>query len=131
MNLAEQIKSDFMIAYKQKDFAKKNSLWLIKSEILSLEKKNGIANKWDIIKFIKKLLKSIEESQNVSYSADLAREKALYKGYIPKQLTGLEINEELDKYPNMNMWEIMKYFKEKFDWRVDNKLVSDLVRQRV
>ena len=131
--LSTIIKDDFMIAYKAKEFDRKNSLGLVKSEIINLEKTKWEANDIEVIKVIKKLLKGINDSLKVNQNnKELLIEKDLFESYLPKQLSEFEIKEillSLKDESRKNVGFIMKYFNENYNWKVDNNLVISVIKK--
>lgn len=130
--LKEKINSDYINAIKSKDTMSKNLLSVVKGEIQTIEKNQGISSLSDeeIIKILNKMAKSLRESIQISKdSPDLATELAIIEGYLPKQMTEPEIISlinELIVTGASNMGEIMAAFS---TLPVDRKLVSQLYQK--
>lgn len=130
--MIEKIKKDFIDAMKNKNIKKKTLLWLIKSEIDLIEKERK-ATDADAIKSIKKLLKWINDSLNYKKEdTDLLNEKEILEKYLPKELSKDEIIKILNENfkENNNIWLIMKYFKENYEWRIDNSLLITIIKNK-
>lgn len=129
-NLVNRIQTDFMSAYRAKDFIRKNSLALVKSEIDLIEKERVCLDD-DVYAILTKLLKWINETLLVKSTPEILAEKELYDSYMPKQLTRDEMKSILEssfKKP-YNVRDVMFYFKENY-WRsIDNKILSELIRE--
>jgi len=127
--LAKRIKDDFMLSYKNKDFKTKNILWLVKWQILLLEK-DWIVTDWKVIQIIKKLLNWINETLKIKETPELLEEKLIYESYLPKQLTEKEIIIIINRLEDpKNIWTVMKYFKENYEWLVDNKMIMNILKK--
>ena len=127
--LANKIKKDFITAFKNKEMEKKNLLGLVKWEILLIEKEREVTD-WDVIKIIKKLLKWINESLKTKEDKALIKEKEILESYLPKELSKEEIKEIITKLEdNKNIWLVMKYFKDNYEWRIDNRLVMECIKE--
>lgn len=127
--LANKIKKDFITAFKNKEMEKKNLLGLVKWEILLIEKEREVTD-IDVIKIIKKLLKWINESLKTKEDKALIKEKEILESYLPKELSKEEIKEIITKLEdNKNIWLVMKYFKDNYEWRIDNRLVMECIKE--
>lgn len=130
MSLVERIKSDFMTAYKEKNFAKKNSLALVKAEILLIEKKRECTDK-DVYAILTILLNWIKETLKVTSSEEILSEKNLYESYFPTELSRDEINTILTSnfQKPYDIRTVMSYFEENY-WRaVNKKTLSELIKE--
>jgi len=129
MKLALKIKEDFMKSWKEKKLNEKNLLGLVKWDILLIEKERECLD-IDVIKLIKKLLKWINESLKSKETKSLLFEKEILEKYLPQELTESEIKGILETLDDRkNIWLIMKYFKENYEWRVDNRLLMSLIKR--
>lgn len=127
--LVKRIKEDFMKFWKEKKIEEKNLLGLVKWEILLIEKERECLD-IDVINIIKKLLKWINESLKAKESKELLLEKEILETYLPKELTEKEIEEILSNlHWASDIWSIMKYFKENYGGRVDNKLLMTIIKR--
>jgi len=127
--LANTIKEDFITSFKNKEMEKKNLLGLVKWEILLIEKEREVTD-IDVIKIIKKLLKWINESLKTKEDKALIKEKEILESYLPKELSKEEIKEIITKLEdNKNIWLVMKYFKDNYEWRIDNRLVMECIKE--
>lgn len=129
--LAVTIKEAFSQAFREKNFAKKNLLGLIKGDILLLEKETGKeAEDAQVVKLLKKYLKGIEESLAIKADDKLVSEKQILEAFLPTLLSKQEIETILDSLEDLSLRNVMTYFATHYSGRVDNKLVSELVRRR-
>ena len=96
--LKEQINQDYMEAFKAKDTLKKNLLSVVKGEIQTIEKNQGISNLPDeeVVKILNKTAKSLREifvTDNSEVLTNVRLELDIIESYLPKQMTQEEITE--------------------------------------
>jgi uncharacterized protein YqeY len=123
MTLTEQINADFMTAYKAKDFALKNFLGLLKSEITTESlKENGLSP----LQIVKKMEKSLKEN-----SSDLSATTEL--GYLAPYLPQLMLESEVETIVSTligngvnNLGLVMKEFNTKYQGKADNNVVKNV-----
>ena len=139
MTLKEQIKTDFMSAFKARQMEKKNFLGLIKSAIETEEKNTGSElSDADVTKILKKFAKNLNESINAGGALDsvtqMQLELDIVEAYLPAQMSEEEITsivETLIANGASNMGQIMGTFNKEYSGQADNKLVSQIARQKL
>jgi uncharacterized protein YqeY len=132
--LKDKINQDYMEAFRAKDTLKKNLLSVVKGEIQTIEKNQGITNLPDeeVVKILNKTAKSLREifvTDNSEVLTDVRLELDIIESYLPKQMTQEEITEKIQSLiaeGASNMGEIMKAFA---NLPADRKLVSQIYTQ--
>src|SRR4030095_4527480 len=93
--LIETIRKDMFEAKKTKDTIKANLLSTLFSEIFTLSKSGKDPTSEDELKIIRKFIKNIDETTSLNIPEDTKKkllvEKGILEGYLPKQLSGEEI----------------------------------------
>lgn len=146
MELEKQIQADMVSAMKAKETVRLAALRGIKAAILlakTSEGGNGEISDADIVKIIGKLVKQRKESAEI-YSQqnrpELAEnelaEAAAMEVYLPKQLSEVEVEEELKKIiaeigasKISDMGKVMGTATKRLAGQADGKLISTLVRK--
>lgn len=146
MSLKETLMSDLKDAMKQKDTVRKDTIQLVRSGILQIEKDKQVTLDDDgVIDVIAKELKSrrdslpeYEKSGREDLIAQLNREIEILLGYLPTQLTESEIQEivdstvkELNAATMKDMGKVMAAVTAKTKGRADNKVVSRYVKEKL
>lgn len=141
--LKEQLLEDFKNAMKEKNELKKNTIMMIRSAILQMEKDTqkelGESEILEIIakelKKRKETLADIEKSGRNDLISKVNDEIAIIKAYLPEELTKEEIQKIVDEAIKetgatsiKEMGKVMQVAKTKTAGRADNKLLSDMVR---
>ena len=113
--LKEKINADFITAMKNKDVVKKNLLSVIRGEIQTMEKNNGIdtLSDDDITNILNKIAKSLRESIKTSPTDELNEELIIVESYLPKQMNNEEITiivKQLIEEKDLNIAEVMRHF---------------------
>jgi len=130
MTLKEKINADYMTAFKAKDSVVKNLLSVIKGEIQTSEKNNGIdMSDEDVTKILNKTVKSLKETLNVYDSEDTKRELEIVESYLPKQLSKDEIVAKVTDLKNTGVTNIGQIMKEFAGLPVDRKVVSEVIKE--
>ncbi len=144
MSLKEQLLQDMKEAMKEKDTIRKNTVQLVRSGILQIEKDKQIElddeGILDVIaKELKKRRDSIpdfEKSGRTDLLEGLNKEIEVLLGYLPKQLTEDEIKSIVEEAVAENgastmkdMGKVMAIISPKVKGRADNKIVSGFVKQ--
>ena len=144
MSLKEQLLQDMKEAMKEKDTIRKNTVQLVRSGILQIEKDKQIElddeGILDVIaKELKKRRDSIpdfEKSGRTDLLEGLNKEIEVLLGYLPKQLTEDEIKSIVEEAvaesgasTMMDMGKVMAIISPKVKGRADNKIVSGFVKQ--
>jgi len=126
--LKEKISADYMSAFKAKNTVAKNLLSVIKGEIQTIEKNQGIDNLSDeeVTKILNKTVKSLKETNASFPSEQTAEELSIVESYLPKQMTEDEIAtkvQELISEKDLNIAEVMRAFA---SYPADRKLVAEV-----
>ncbi len=144
--LKEQLLEDFKNAMKEKNELKKNTIMMIRSAILQVEKdtqKEMSEN--EIVEIISKEMKKRKESlgdYEKSGREDLIKnindEIAIIKAYLPEELSKEEIEKiivetiaEIGAATMKDMGKVMQAVKPKMAGRADNKLVNEIVKAKL
>jgi len=133
--LKDQINKDYMTAFKERDTVKKNLLSVVKGEIQTHEKNQGIENMSDeeVTKILNKMAKSLREvfvTDSSQVLTDVKIELDIIEAYLPKPMSREEISlklEELYGSGITQMGDIMKAFA---TLPADKKVVSELIKNR-
>lgn len=141
--LKEQLLEDFKNAMKEKNELKKNTITMIRSAILQIEKDTQKElSENEIIEIIAKELKKrketladIEKSGRDDLVSAVNEEIAVIKAYLPEELSKEEVEKivkeaisETGASSIKDMGKVMQVAKTKTAGRADNKMLSDLVR---
>ena len=144
MSLKEQLFADLKTAMKEKDTVRKDTVQLIRSGILQIEKDKKIELDEDgVLDVIAKQLKSrrdclpeYEKSGRQDLIDKLNREIEILLGYLPEQLSEEEIQKIVEEAVAESgaasvkeMGKVMAIVTPKVKGRADNKVVGNLVRK--
>ena len=144
MSLKERLLQDMKDAMKAKDTVRKNTVQLIRSGVLQIEKDNKIElddeGVLDVIaKELKKRRDSLpefEKSGRTDLIENLNKEIDVLLGYLPEQLTEEEIQviveetiKEVQAESMKDMGKVMGSVTPKVKGRADNKIVSGYVKK--
>ena len=144
--LKEQLMEDFKNAMKEKNEIKKNTIMMVRSAILQVEKDTQKElSENEIIEIISKELKKrkesvsdIEKSGRTDLLANINEEIAIIKAYLPEELSKEEIEQivvetitEVGATTMKEMGKVMQAVKPKVAGRADNKLVNEIVRAKL
>jgi uncharacterized protein YqeY len=132
MSLQEQIKTDLMAAMKAKDEEKKSILRVILGEF-NRQTQKEISN-IDVIKILKKLVKSEKETLSQSHGNATNRFIQVTESYLPRGATNDEIrswiteNIDFTKYKNkmQAMKDIMAHYGASADGNQVKKILQDI-----
>ncbi|MBU0503633.1 MAG: GatB/YqeY domain-containing protein [Candidatus Omnitrophota bacterium] len=145
--LEEKILTDYKEAMKNKDSLRSGILSFLRAQFMNLvlEKKKNKLDDADCMSVIRKLIKqhqdSIEQFTKGS-RLDLvdkeAKEMEILKSYLPKELGPDEVKKLIEEAISLtgaagmkDMGKVMKEVMSKAAGACDNKLVSDLIRQKL
>ncbi|PLS15066.1 glutamyl-tRNA amidotransferase [Bacillus sp. M6-12] len=142
MTLQKRIMEDLKNAMRNKETLKKGVLTLIKAGLTSAEKeKRSELTEAEELAIVQRELKqtkqSLAEAEKANRPDIVEQEKAkieIIEAYLPKQLSKEEIEKELDTLgvqKGMTMGEAMKIAKPALNGKVDNGLLSQLIKQRL
>lgn len=141
--LKEKLLEDFKNAMKEKDELKKNTIMMIRSAILQIEKDTQKElSENEILEIIAKELKKrketlsdIEKSGRDDLISEVNNEIAIIKAYLPEELSKEEVEKivaeaikESGATSIKEMGKVMQIAKAKTVGRADNKMLSDLIR---
>ena len=144
--LKEQLMEDFKNAMKEKHELKKNTIMMVRSAILQVEKDTQKElSENEIVEIISKELKKrkesvadIEKSGREDLLANINEEIAILKAYLPEELSKEEIEKiivdtiaELGANTMKDMGKVMQAVKPKMAGRADNKLVNEIVKAKL
>ena len=144
--LKEQLMEDFKNAMKEKHELKKNTIMMVRSAILQVEKDTQKElSENEIVEIISKELKKrkesvadIEKSGREDLLANINEEIAIIKAYLPEELSKEEIEKiivdtiaELGANTMKDMGKVMQAVKPKMAGRADNKLVNEIVKAKL
>lgn len=138
MKLKEKINADYMTAFRAKNTTAKNLLSVIKGEIQTTEKNTGVENMSDedVMKILKKTVKSLKETNASFPSAQTAEELFIAEAYLPTQMSEEEVRTAVDEIiasmrttlTVKEMGKVMGQFNSKYAGLADGKLVSQAVK---
>jgi uncharacterized protein YqeY len=138
MKLKEKINADYMTAFRAKNTIAKNLLSVIKGEIQTTEKNTGVENMSDedVMKILKKTVKSLKETNASFPSAQTAEELFIAEAYLPTQMSEEEVRTAVDEIiasmrttlTAKEMGKVMGQFNSKYAGLADGKLVSQAVK---
>lgn len=144
MSLKETLLQDLKSAMKDKDNIRKNTIQLVRSGVLQIEKDNKVELDDDgildvIAKELKKRRDSLpdfEKSGRTDLIENLNKEIEILLGYLPKQLTEDEIEKiveetiaETGSSTMKDMGKVMGAVSSKVKGRADNRVVSSYVKK--
>ena len=147
MTLEEQVLGDFKEAMKARDQLRSTALSFLRAQFsyMALEKKKDKLDDADCLVVIKKLIKqrqdSIEQFEKGG-RADLAekvkKELAILKGYLPSELPVEAVRAIVEEsvaacgaLGMKDMGKVMKEVSARTQGKADNKVISELVRERL
>ena len=143
MPLKEQLFEDLKDAMRQKDSLRKDTIQLVRSGILQIEKDNKIElDEEGVLDVIVKQLKSRRDSLPEYLNSGrqdliekLNKEIEILLNYLPEQLTEAEIKtiveeavKEVGATSIKEMGKVMAIITPKVKGRADNKIVGSLVK---
>ena len=142
MSLKETLLQDLKAAMKDKDIIRKNTIQLVRSGVLQIEKDNQVELDDDgvldvVAKELKKRRDSLpeyEKSGRTDLIENLNREIEVLLGYLPKQLTEIhkiveETIAETGATTMKDMGKVMGAVSPKVKGRADNRVVSGYVKK--
>ena len=131
-SLKHQINADYMTAFKQRNLTAKNLLSVVKGEIQTQEKNQGVIDLQDedVIKIITKVVKGLKDQlimDNSSVSSQVREELEILEVYLPKQMSEVEIKNKIvdliESGTAGNIAEVMRAFS---NLPADRKIVSSV-----
>lgn len=146
MSLKETLLQDMKEAMKEKDTIRKNTIQLVRSGILQIEKDDKVelddSGVLDVVvKELKKRRDSLpefEKSGRTDLIDNLNKEIEVLLGYLPEQLSENEVQSIVDETIKevgattmKDMGKVMAALTPKVKGRADNKIVSSFVKQKL
>ena len=146
MTLSERINNDLKEAMKNKDEIKKDTITLLRSAILQVEKDNQKQLSEDemlaiVSKEVKKRKESIadyEKANREDIVQKLKKEIEILSEYLPEQLSEEEIIKIVEEAINetgatspRDMGKVMQAIRPKTNGKADGKVVSQIVREKL
>jgi uncharacterized protein YqeY len=128
MLLKDKINQDFLLAFKNKEMDKKNFLTVVKGEIQNEEGRTGIASDETVMTILKKLEKSLKQTN----TPESLKELEYIKPYLPVMMDEEKIREIIVQFKNQglnNMGQMMGEFNKNYKGMADNNLVSKIVKE--
>lgn len=144
MSLKEQLLADLKTAMREKDTVRKDTIQLVRSGVLQIEKDNKVELDDDgVIDVLNKQLKSRRDSLpdyikggREDLIEKLNQEIEILLGYLPEQLTEEQIQiivedaiQETGATSIKEMGKVMALVSPKVKGRADNKIVGGLVKK--
>lgn len=144
--MKEQFLQELKEAMREKDEIRKNTITLLRSAILQVEKDTqkelsddeiiGIVAKE--VKKRKDAISDYEKAERNDIVEDLNKEIEILSKYLPKQLSKEEIENLVDEaIKNVNattprdMGKVMQDLRPKTNGKADGKLVSEIVKEKL
>ncbi len=136
MSLLEQINEDLKKAMLERDVVTRDTLRMVKSELLTLDKPDDLAVLSRAVKSRRDSIKSYVEGGRQDLADKEQAEIEVIERYLPKQLSEDEareaiaaIVEELGVSTKKELGRVMKEIKARFPGQVDGRLASSIAGQ--
>ncbi|MGB5350573.1 MAG: GatB/YqeY domain-containing protein [Polyangiales bacterium] len=136
MSLLEQINADLKKAMLERDVVTRDTLRMVKSELLTLDKPDDLAVLSRAVKSRRDSIKSYVEGGRQDLADKEQAEIEVIERYLPKQLSEDEareaiaaIVEELGVSTKKELGRVMKEIKARFAGQVDGRLASSIAGQ--
>lgn len=144
--MKEQLLQELKEAMREKDLIKKNTITLLRSAILQVEKDTQKELSDDeiagiVAKEVKKRKDSMSDYQKAGRDdiiEDLNKEIEILNKYLPKQLSNEEIEKLVDEAiktvsatSTRDMGKVMQDLRPKTAGRADGKIVSEIVKEKL
>jgi len=136
MSLLEQINADLKKAMLERDEVTRDTLRMVKSELLTLDNPDELAVLSRAVKTRRDSIKSYVEGGRQDLADKEQAEIEVIERYLPKQLSEDEtreaiagIIEELDLSSKKDLGKVMKEVKARYPGQVDGRLASSLAGQ--
>jgi uncharacterized protein YqeY len=136
MALRERIDADLKKAMLEKDQVTRDTLRMIKSELLTLDDPDELAVLSRAVKSRRDSIKSYVEGGRQDLADKEQAEIEVIERYLPKQLDENEVREaisaiiaELGLSSPKELGQVMKEIKARYPGQVDGKLASSLARE--
>lgn len=136
MSLLDQINADLKKAMLERDVVTRDTLRMVKSELLTLDKPDVLAVLSRAVKSRRDSIKSYVDGGRQDLADKEQAEIEVIERYLPKQLSEDEareaiaaIVEELGVSTKRELGRVMKEIKARFPGQVDGKLASTIAGQ--
>ena len=144
--MKEELLKELKEAMKNKDEIRKNTITMLRSAILQVEKDTKkVLNDDEIIGIVAKEVKKRKDSISDYEKADrqdiiddLKKEIEILSKYLPEQLTKEEIEKMVDiaisevgATSARDMGKVMQYLRPKTNGKADGKVVSNIVKEKL
>ena len=144
--MKEDLLNELKDAMRNKDELKKNTITLLRSAILQVEKDSQKTLNEDemiaiVAKEVKKRKDSItdyEKADRMDIVEDLNREIEILSKYLPEQLSKEDIEKLVEEAINevgaaspKDMGKVMQNLRPKTNGKADGKLVSEIVKEKL
>jgi len=136
MALLDMINADLKKAMLARDEVTRDTLRMVKSELLMLENPDGLAVLSRAVKTRRDSIKSYVEGGRQDLADKEQAEIEVIERYLPKQLSEEEtreavagIIEELDLSSRKDLGKVMKEVKARYPGQVDGRLASSIAGQ--
>ena len=136
MALLEQINTDLKKAMLERDEVTRDTLRMIKSELLTLENPDGLAVLSRAVKSRRDSIKSYVEGGRQDLADKEQAEIEVIERYLPKQLSEDEareaistIIEALGLCGKKELGKVMKEVKTRYPGQIDGRMPSSIARQ--
>lgn len=144
--MKEQLLNELKIAMREKDELRKNTITMLRSAILQVEKDSQKTLNDDeitviISKEVKKRRDSISDYETAGRDdivSDLNKEIEILSKYLPEQLTEEEIAKLVDEAiiesgaaNPRDMGKVMQILRPKTAGKADGKIVSEIVKEKL
>jgi len=136
MSLLEQINADLKKAMLERDELTRDTLRMVKSELLTLDKPDDLAVLSRAVKSRRDSIKSYIEGGRQDLADKEQAEIEVIERYLPKQLSEDEAREaivaivaELGVSNKKELGRVMKEIKARFPGQVDGKLAASIAGQ--
>ncbi len=136
MSLLEQINADLKKAMLERDELTRDTLRMVKSELLTLDKPDDLAVLSRAVKSRRDSIKSYIEGGRQDLADKEQAEIEVIERYLPKQLSEDEAREaiaaivaELGVSTKKELGQVMKEIKARFPGQVDGKLAASIAGQ--
>lgn len=144
--MKEELLNELKIAMREKDELRKNTITMLRSAILQVEKDSQKTLNDDeivviISKEVKKRRDSIADYETAGRDdivSDLNKEIEILSKYLPKQLTEDEITKLVDEAivesgatNARDMGKVMQILRPKTAGKADGKVVSEIVKEKL
>ncbi len=129
MTIKERIHADFIKAFKEKDFARKDFLGLLKSEIQNEETRpNAVSNDANTLLILRRMEKALKQTDSPESLVELK----YMEPYLPQLMSEDQIREIVNGYKANglnNAGQIMGQFNKEHKGLADNRVVSEIVKE--